>query len=110
MRRWLLVLWIVVLGCFGFYAVSGGCDELKNVNQLRISTNFILADFESPDTGEVKIDPRLAGICEQLHAICPISIVSAYRTPEWNKKCNGAPASYHTKGLAVDIQPKCAPV
>jgi len=113
MRRWLLTLlltlWIVAFSCLGFYVFSGVCDELENVNQLRVSTNFTLADFESPDTGEVKIDPRLAGICEQLYAICPISISSAYRTPEWNKKVNGAFNSYHMKGLAVDIQPICAP-
>ena len=109
MRRWLLVLWIVAIGCFGLYVVSGVCDELKNINQLRISTNFMLTDFESPDTGEVKFDPRLAWISEQLYAICPISISSAYRTPEWNKKVNGAYASYHMKGLAIDIQPICAP-
>lgn len=34
----------------------------------------------------------------------PIIITSGYRTPEWNKKCNGAKHSYHMRGMAADIR------
>ena len=34
----------------------------------------------------------------------PIIITSGYRTPEWNKKCNGAKYSYHMRGMAADIR------
>ena len=31
---------------------------------------------------------------------------SGYRTPEWNKKVNGAKNSYHCKGMAADFHVK----
>lgn len=34
----------------------------------------------------------------------PVIITSGYRTPEWNKKCNGAKYSYHMRGMAADIR------
>lgn len=36
----------------------------------------------------------------------PVIINSGYRTPEWNKKCNGAKYSYHMRGMAADIRVK----
>ena len=33
----------------------------------------------------------------------PVIINSGYRTPSWNSKVNGAPNSYHCKGMAADI-------
>lgn len=34
----------------------------------------------------------------------PVIITSGYRTPEWNKKCDGAKYSYHIRGMAADIR------
>ena len=34
----------------------------------------------------------------------PVIITSGYRTPAWNKKCNGAKYSYHMRGMAADIK------
>lgn len=34
----------------------------------------------------------------------PVIITSGYRTPEWNKKCDGAKYSYHMRGMAADIR------
>ena len=34
----------------------------------------------------------------------PVIITSGYRTPDWNKKCNGAKYSYHMRGMAADIR------
>lgn len=33
------------------------------------------------------------------------TVTSAYRTPEQNKACNGAPNSQHLIGEAIDIRP-----
>lgn len=35
----------------------------------------------------------------------PITVLSAYRTPEWNRKVGGARASQHTEGRALDLRP-----
>ena len=34
----------------------------------------------------------------------PVIITSGYRTPEWNKKAEGAKYSYHMRGMAADIR------
>jgi len=34
----------------------------------------------------------------------PISVISGYRNPSYNKKINGATRSYHMTGLAADIK------
>lgn len=33
----------------------------------------------------------------------PIIVISAYRTPEWNRKEGGEPGSYHVTAEAVDV-------
>ena len=40
-------------------------------------------------------------LCLNLH----FTITSARRTPEQNKACNGAPASQHLVGEAIDMKP-----
>lgn len=35
----------------------------------------------------------------------PIAILSAYRTPEHNRRVGGAPASQHVQGRALDLAP-----
>lgn len=78
----------------------------KYVNDFRVSEDYKLSDFASPDTGEVKISRRLVEICQQLRdGGIPFKIRSAYRTPEHNTYIGGAPQSYHMKGLAIDLEP-----
>ena len=48
-------------------------------------------------------------LCEQLEVIRgywdrPMTILSGYRTPEWNAKIDGAEKSMHCQGKAADIQ------
>lgn len=49
----------------------------------------------------------LAGEFEAIRTACgnhPLLILSAYRTPEYNKRCGGVPLSQHVQGKALDIQ------
>jgi len=106
MKRWIVTMIVaLILIIFAGYVWTGVCAELDRVNKFKLSEHFYLTDFQSPDTGEVKIHPRLVGICEDLFLIQPFIITSAYRTPEWNEKVGGARQSYHMRGLAVDLQP-----
>ena len=74
-------------------------------NTIKISKNFVLSEFESPDTHEVVLVPFLLECLQKLRDKIgrPIFISSGYRTPEHNKKIKGAKKSYHLKGMAADI-------
>lgn len=62
-----------------------------------------------PDT--FKQDGRiyvLAQVFEGIRELCgdfPIKVLSAYRTPEWNKIIRGAKNSQHIQGRALDLAP-----
>jgi len=75
------------------------------INQIRLSRNFTLDEFESPDTNEVVVSATLVRLLQRLRDTlrCPILITSGYRTPEHNIQVGGAGNSYHKKGMAVDI-------
>jgi len=77
------------------------------LNDFNLAKNFKLSEFVCHDgSGKVIIVPALV---EKLQALRdklgkPITVVSAYRTEEYNKKCGGAPASQHLYGKAADIK------
>jgi uncharacterized protein YcbK (DUF882 family) len=51
---------------------------------------------------------RLAQAFEDIRHLCgdrPITVFSAYRTPNWNRKVGGAPKSQHVEGRALDLKP-----
>lgn len=51
---------------------------------------------------------RLATMFESIRQLCgnkPITINSAYRSPEWNRKIGGARHSQHVQGRALDLNP-----
>ena len=81
------------------------------MNDIYISENFKLSEFESPDTKEVKVDEELVDKLEQLRNKVNIGqddelglvINSAYRTPEHNKSVGGVDDSQHPKGTAADV-------
>ena len=75
------------------------------MNKVKISDNFYLSEFESPDTKEVKLDEKLIERLEKLRKRIgqPLVIDSGYRTKEHNKSVGGADGSLHLIGKATDI-------
>jgi uncharacterized protein YcbK (DUF882 family) len=78
------------------------------MNKIKVSKNFMLSEFQCKDGSElVKLDENLLDKLQQLRdMVGPVQIVSAYRTPEYNKKVGGAPKSQHVEGKAADIKVK----
>jgi uncharacterized protein YcbK (DUF882 family) len=77
------------------------------MNNIKISNNFNLQEFQCKDGScMVKVDERLLEKLQQLRDRFnkPIQIVSAYRTPDYNKKVGGAAKSQHMEGKAADIK------
>lgn len=51
---------------------------------------------------------HLSRLFETIRRACgnkPIEVVSAFRTPEWNRKIGGAQNSQHMQGRALDLRP-----
>nr|DAR61535.1 MAG TPA: peptidase [Microviridae sp.] len=73
----------------------------------KIGQHFKVKEFACKDGSQVVfIDNHLVSILDILRNQVgkPVIITSGYRTPEWNKKCNGAKYSYHMRGMAADIR------
>jgi len=71
-----------------------------------ITTNFQVKEFACSDgTDMILIDTALAQRLQQIrdHFGKPVTIISGYRTPAYNKLIGGATNSYHMKGQAADI-------
>lgn len=79
----------------------------KALNNIKLSKNFHLKEFVCKEgKGEVLIAD---GLIEKLQALRdylgkPITIVSGYRSPAYNKKINGSTKSQHMYGRAADIR------
>lgn len=81
--------------------------SLKADGEKQISKNFKVKEFRCKD-GSDKILVDTDFVREMLQAIrehfdTPVTINSAYRTENYNKKVGGAKSSYHLKGQAFDI-------
>lgn len=81
--------------------------QQDRINGFRIAQNFWLYEFESGDTQEVKISPRLVKLLQKLRDNIGRKVIvnSGYRTPEHNRdpEVGGRKHSYHLLGLAADI-------
>ena len=78
---------------------------MDNVNDIQISKNFNLKEFQCKGTGEVKLHGELLRLLQSLRDDLgqPLIINSAYRSKSHNERIGGAKRSQHLKGTAVDI-------
>ena len=78
---------------------------MKDINDIRIDTNFVLSEFQCPCCGRVMLHPDLLKLLAKLRLRIqePIYINSGYRCKKENDKVGGTKASYHTYGMAADI-------
>lgn len=81
----------------------------KSAKNGYLSPNFKLSEFLSKDGNNsgFKINSKVIDGLETLRSLAgnkPITIDSAYRSPERNAKVGGVDNSQHTQGNAVDIK------
>ena len=77
----------------------------KKGKSYKVTDHFTLGEFQCNNGADtVKYDKQTVTALEaaRLFFNVPISISSAYRPADYNKKVGGAPGSYHVKGRAVD--------
>ena len=76
-----------------------------SLNDIKISENFSLREFQCPCCHAVMIHPRLAAALQKLRCARgkPVVITSGYRCARHNAEVGGVPRSRHTRGLAADI-------
>lgn len=81
--------------------------SLKKDSEKKLSTNFKVKEFACKDgSDKILIDTDLVNLLQKIrsHFNKSVKITSGYRTESHNKKVGGATNSYHTKGMACDIQ------
>lgn len=78
---------------------------MPEINEIKISKNFYLKDFQCPCCKRVMIHPSLLEEMEKLYSMAKgkIKITSGYRCEKHNKEVGGVANSKHMKGLACDI-------
>ena len=72
----------------------------------RLSSNFKVREFACKDGSDaILVAPRLVMVLQSIrsHFGAPVTISSAYRTPDYNAKQGGAAHSQHCYGTAADI-------
>lgn len=72
----------------------------------KLSSNFKVSEFACKDGSDaVLVAPRLVMVLQSIrsHFGAPVTIHSAYRTPQYNNKVGGVAHSQHCYGTAADI-------
>lgn len=75
----------------------------------QLSAHFKVREFACNDGADaVLVAPRLVMVLETIRSYfcAPVVIFSAYRTPQYNEKVDGAAHSQHCYGMAADISIK----
>ncbi len=75
------------------------------LNDIMLTKNFNLNEFDSPDTHQVKLHQELIVRLQTLRDKVkkPIKVTSGYRTNSYNRRVGGARGSFHKRGMAADI-------
>ena len=84
------------------------CSKAKDGGK-RLSSNFKVREFACKDGSDaVLVAPRLVMVLQSIrsHFGAPVTISSAYRTPQYNTKVGGVAHSQHCYGTAADISVK----
>lgn len=73
-------------------------------NNIAVSKNFLLSEFECPCCGLAKIDSRVVNALQKLRdKIGVITVTSGCRCKKHNAEVGGVADSAHLYGRAVDI-------
>lgn len=78
------------------------------LNDIKISADFSLYEYECPCCHAVKLHPKVAACSQRLRDAVgqAVTFKSAYRCEARNAEVGGKDGSFHTDGMAVD--PVCA--
>ena len=78
---------------------------MRTLNNIQVSKDFKLYEFECPCCGLVKLESVLLDAVQALRSYLnnPLSFDSAFRCQKHNKAVKGSPTSQHLFGTAVDI-------
>lgn len=82
------------------------CYSLAKNGVTKLSKDFRVREFRCRNGADpIFIDTALVELLQKIrdHFGAPITINSAYRTPEYNKKIGGSTYSQHQYGKAADI-------
>jgi uncharacterized protein YcbK (DUF882 family) len=78
-----------------------------------LTANFSLREFRCKDGSDVPEDlmDNIRFLAENLQKLrdrldVPITVISGYRSPEYNKRCGGVKRSQHLLATAADIKVK----
>jgi hypothetical protein len=90
-----------------------GVKTYQENNKVQLSKNFNSYEFRcglgrTCPCSTILIDDKLVEYLQKIrdHFGKPVTITSAYRCPSYNKSIGGTTGSYHSKGMAADIQVK----